>query len=287
MAAIDVLIPTYRRPAALAVTLSTLVFQRHAEFRVVVSDQSESRDALQSGEVQAVVRLLQLRGHEVLLLSHLPRRGMAEQRQFLLDQSHAPHVLFVDDDVMLEVDVIERMARAIREEACGFVGCGLIGLSYLSDVRPHEQAIEFWTGPVEPERVEPGSPAWERYRLHNAANLHHVARALGLAAGEQRKYRVAWVGGCVMYDAAALRAVGGFGFWRQLPPQHAGEDVLAQLRVMARYGGCGLIPSGVYHQELPTTVSDRQVDAPRVLPLEPAAAPAGAARRHEKRVPDA
>ena len=39
--------------------------------------------------------------------------------------------------------------------------------------------------------------------------------------------------------------------------------------VMARYGGCGLIPSGVYHQELPTTVEDRRVDAPRVLPIHP------------------
>jgi hypothetical protein len=40
---------------------------------------------------------------------------------------------------------------------------------------------------------------------------------------------------------------------------------------MARDGGCGLIPSGVYHQELPTTVTDRRADAPRVLPLFPAA----------------
>jgi hypothetical protein len=37
---------------------------------------------------------------------------------------------------------------------------------------------------------------------------------------------------------------------------------------MDRYGGCGLIPSGVYHQELPTTLADRRVNAPHVLPLE-------------------
>lgn len=59
-------------------------------------------------------------------------------------------------------------------------------------------------------------------------------------------------------------------FWKELGPRHAGEDVLAQLRVMARYGGCGLLPSGVHHQELPTTVEDRRIDAPRVLsPLPP------------------
>ena len=58
---------------------------------------------------------------------------------------------------------------------------------------------------------------------------------------------------------------GGFSFWRQLPQEHSGEDVLAQMRVMERFGGCGLFPSGVYHQELPTTVPHRDADAPRVL----------------------
>jgi hypothetical protein len=75
----------------------------------------------------------------------------------------------------------------------------------------------------------------------------------------------AWIGGCVLYDSARLRAAGGFGFWRELPPEHCGEDVLAQLRVMARFGGCGLIPSGACHQELPTTVPWRRHDAPRLL----------------------
>jgi hypothetical protein len=70
-----------------------------------------------------------------------------------------------------------------------------------------------------------------------------------------------------MYDVEALREAGGFQFWRDLPPDHAGEDVLAQLRVMARRGGCGILPSGAYHQELPTTVRRRRVDAPRVLPV--------------------
>lgn len=41
--------------------------------------------------------------------------------------------------------------------------------------------------------------------------------------------------------------------------------MLDQLQVMACYGGFGIISSGVYHQELPTTVVDRQVNAPHVL----------------------
>ncbi len=81
--------------------------------------------------------------------------------------------------------------------------------------------------------------------------------------------------------ASALRDVGGFQFWQSLPLEHCGEDALAQLRVMARHGGCGLIPSGVYHQELPTTVVDRRVNAPAVLPVTPPPAKQRAAESGE------
>lgn len=269
MAGLDVLIPTCGRAAALAVTLATLAAQSYQDFRVVVADQTEEPGAGASGEVKAVLHLLDLHSHEPALLSNLPRRGVAENRQFLLDRATAPRVLFLDDDLMLEPWVLGEMVRAIDEERCGFVGSAVIGLSFRHDVRPHEQAIEWWDGPVEPETILPGSRGWERHRLHNAANLLHVAERLRLDPAHPRRYRVAWVGGCVLYDAAALRDVGGFSFWRELPSEHAGEDVLAQLRVMARYGGCGLIPSGVYHQELPTTVTDRRFDAPRRLPIVP------------------
>jgi len=45
------------------------------------------------------------------------------------------------------------MLIAIQEEGCGFVGCAFTGLSYIDDVRPDEQKIEFWDRPVEPEMV--------------------------------------------------------------------------------------------------------------------------------------
>jgi len=267
---IDVLIPTYNRPDALAVTLISLAAQTMGDFRVVVSDQSESEDVAEVGVVKAIRRVLKVHGNEVEIYKHLPRKGMAEQRQFLLEQVQAPYALYLDDDLILEPFVLRNMLQAIAGEDCGFVGSALIGLSYLEDIRPDEQKIEFWQGPVEAETILPGSPEWERYRLHNAANLYHVAQKMALVPQKPLKYRVAWVGGCVMYDAAKLRSVGGFEFWRDLPVEHCGEDVLAQMRVMACYGGLGLIPSGVYHQELPTTIPNRQVDAPHVLDLFPA-----------------
>jgi GT2 family glycosyltransferase len=265
--ALDVLVPTYRRPAALAALLATLCAQTRRDFRVVVSDQSEDGHSIAGGEVLSTVRLLEAHGHDVELHAHVPRRGLAEHRSYLLAQSTAPYALFLDDDLLLEPDLVERLMATIEEEGCGFTGCGVIGLSFLGDVRPDEEAVEWWDGPVEPEVVAPGSPAWERHRLHSAANLHHLALRLGCTGRERMRYRVAWTGGCVLYDTQALREAGGFSFWRQLPREHAGEDVLAQLRVMARRGGCGVFPSGAYHQELPTTVPHRPVDAPRLLPI--------------------
>jgi hypothetical protein len=85
------------------------------------------------------------------------------------------------------------------------------------------------------------------------------------SVADPKAYKVAWVGGCVMYDTAKLRDCGGFSFWKELPENHCGEDVLTQLQLMKRYGGCGILPSGVYHQELTTTIPDRQYNAPKLL----------------------
>jgi GT2 family glycosyltransferase len=269
---IDVLIPTCNRSCALAVTLASLAAQGFRQFRVIVSDQSDEDNPFERPEILAVMRYLRVHGREVQTLRHLPRRGMAEQRAFLLSHSRARYCLFLDDDVILETDMLERLYRAIGQQQCGFVGSALHGLSYLDDIRPHQQHIEFWESAVEPEQVAPRSEAWARHHLHSAANLFHLQSALGLTADSTRFYRVAWIGGCVLFDAEKLRAAGGFDFWRELPPDHCGEDVLAQLRVMARFGGCGMIPSGAYHMELPTTIPQREIDAPKVLPISSAKA---------------
>jgi GT2 family glycosyltransferase len=259
---VDVLIPTFRRPTALAVTLSGLVGQTWPELRVIVSSQTPADEAMLGPEAIAVVRVLQAQGRLIEIVRHLPRRGMAEHRQSLLERARAPYVLFLDDDVLIEPNLIERLVRAIRAAPCGFVGSAVVGLSFLGDVRPTEEVVEFWDGPVVPETIEPDSPAWSRHRLHNAANLHHLRLRLGR---RDRLYRVAWIGGCVLFDRAKLRDAGGFSFWPDLPEVHAGEDVLAELNVLRRFGGAGLFPSGAYHLELPTTLPDRQQDAPYLL----------------------
>jgi hypothetical protein len=262
---LNILIPTFSRPAALAVTLTSLCGQTYPDFDVIISDQSEPENPFAAGEVQAAIRVLTLHGHRVFTHKHLPRRGIAEHRQFLLDQANSFYVLYLDDDLILEPDVVERLMRAIREEQCGFAGSAPIGLSYKDEERPHQQTIEFWDGPVRPEAVTPDSAERQRHHLHSAANILHVQRRLNITPREQRKYHVAWIGACVLYDVAKLQASGGFRFWQDLPPHLRGEDVLVQARLLERYGGCGVIPSGVYHQELPATIPDRSANAVDLL----------------------
>jgi GT2 family glycosyltransferase len=263
---VDVLIPTVGRVAELAVTLAGLAAQESPSFRVVIGDQSAGPGVMSQASVRTMARVLEVEGRQVSVLSRAERRGLAEQRQFLLDRSDAPYVLFLDDDVWLEPGALERMHAAILELGCGFVGQAVQGLSYLEDERPGErEPFELWVGSVAPERIRPGAPEFDRWSLHNAANLAHIAAGLELRPGEWRPYRVAWVGGCIMYDRSALLESGGFDFWSSLPSTHAGEDVAAQWRVMERHGGAGLVPSGAVHLEAPTTVPDRRVNATDVV----------------------
>ncbi len=262
MALVDVLIPTYRRKTGLAIVLTSLLGQAFTDFNVYISDQTENGDAyIDSIEIQTLVQALQWHGHQVSLLRNLPPRGIAEQRNFLVEQSQAPYVHFLDDDVLLDPPVMERMLRVLQAEQCGFVGCAATGLGYLEDVRPHQQDIELWSGPVQPEPFEPNAIPWERHMINNAANPLHLERNLVTGEGVVR-YKVAWVGGAnVLYDRAKLLDVGGFSWWHRLPPEHAGEEVVVQFLLIKKYGGCGILPSGTYHLGLPTTVDDRRCNA--------------------------
>lgn len=263
MALVDVLIPSCNRKTGLAMVLTSLLGQTFTNFNVIVSDQSADESILESLEIQMAARALRWHGHEVTLHRHLPRRGLAEQRNFLLEQSAAPYVHFIDDDVLLDPPVLERMLGVLRADGCGFVGCAATGLHHLHDVRPHQQQIELWMGPVRPEPFDPDTLhlVWDRHKINNAANPLHLEQRL-CADGNVVRYKIAWVGGAnVLYDRAKLLDVGGFSWWSRLPPEHAGEEVVVQFLLIRKYGGCGILPSGTYHLDLPTTVEDRRANA--------------------------
>lgn len=251
MPTIDILLPTCNRLSSLMMTLSGIAAQNWQDVRVIMSDQShEPVGDVQ--EVQSLCRIIEVRGGSIVYHHRPPVYGIAEQRAFLLEQARAEMILYLDDDVWMEPWVVARLHDVLAEQGCGFVGAFPAGLSFRDDVRPSQQNIEYWEGPVQPEAVEPEGPAWERWQLHRAANLYHVG--LTLPVGASRLYKVAWVSSCILYDRAKVLAVGGFSFWRRLPRYHSGEEVLLQNLLMRRWGGCAIIPSGTYSSQAPTTV---------------------------------
>ncbi len=264
---IAVLIPTFNRLEALAVTLASLCYQLEKSFEVLISDQSADDHIYMDKTIQAIVNMLSLHEHPVLILKNLPQKGMAQQRQFLLNQSNSSYSLFLDDDIILEPYVLQNMKRILQKFRCGFAGSALAGLSFRNDFRPNQQRIEFWEDDIKPETIFPEDILWQRHKLHNAANILHVQEKYNCSPDDPRPYKVAWVGGCVMYDTEKLISSGGFEFWKELPAGHRGEDVLAQLRVMKKFGGCGILPSGAYHQEVPTSITDREINAPEFLKI--------------------
>ena len=250
-ATVDVLIATYNRAESLIMTLAGVAVQTERNLRVIVADQSDEP----VGERQTVLtlrRVIAARGGGVEWHTRPQVHGIAEQRDFLLGRATSAAVLYLDDDVLMEPWVVARLLTTLRAEGCGFVGAFPAGLSHRDDVRPEQQIVERWEGRVQPEVVEPEPPAWERWQLHRAANIYHAAQRL--APGETIRYRVAWLASCILYDRAKLLAVGGFSFWRRLPRYHSGEEVLVQNLLMRRWGGCGILPSGAYYSQEPTTV---------------------------------
>lgn len=252
MASVDILLPTYNRLTSLLMTLAGVAAQTHRDIRVIIADQSRE-PAGDEQVVQAAGRVIEARGGCIEWYYRRPVHGIAEQRDFLLKKATADAVLYLDDDVLMEPWVVEQLLDVLNAERCGFVGAFPAGLSHLDDVRPEQQIIEYWDGPVSPEVVEPGSPRWERWQLHRAANLYHVSQSL-IREARPRLYKVAWIASCILYDRAKLLEVGGFSFWPRLPRYHSGEEVLVQNLLMRRWGGCAIVPSGTYYSQVPTTV---------------------------------
>jgi GT2 family glycosyltransferase len=251
LATVSVLIPTYERAASLIMTLSGVAAQTVTDLQVVVSSQGRHK-AEGSSVGRALGRVIEARGGSIEW-HHREPRGIAEQRHFLLGRAEAEPVLFLDDDVFMEPFVIERLLSVLEAEGCGFVGAFPAGLTFVDDVRPEQQKIEYWRGPVQPEAIEKDGPGWERWQLHRAANLYHVAQKLALPPGEFLRYKVAWIAACVLYSRKKLLEIGGFSFWQRLPRYHKAEDIVVQNLLLRRYGGCGVVPSGTYHSQVGTT----------------------------------
>ncbi len=185
---VAVLLPTCNRLPGLILALSGLAGQSLSGFHLILADQSQI-PVTSEPVVQTLLRIIEARGGTLETHHRLPSQGIAEQRHFLLTQASADYVLFLDDDIWMEPWVLAKLVAVIQQQQCGFVGAFGSGLSFRQDVRPAQQHIEYWDGPVQPEVIDPEGPGWERWQLHRAANLYHVARSL--PRDDVRLYKVA------------------------------------------------------------------------------------------------
>lgn len=242
---VDVLIPTTGPPASLAATLSSLANQRYPSFRVMAA--RPPKDEAAEPELAGLVGVLETSGHAVRFVDAQAKPRDGGRVQALLDRAAAEYVLVVDDGVFLEADLLGRLVGGLRASGGALLGSSVIDLRFRDEHRPDEEAIEFWDGPVRPEEIGVDSRAWARRKVHRGANLQHLRERLPRT--RDRLYHVADIGGCVLYDMAMLRSVGGFrprGDHGRHPSTPLSTTSATQLRLLDRYGGAGLFPSGAY-----------------------------------------
>jgi hypothetical protein len=277
---VDVLIPTAGSAAGLGATLASLANQRYPSFRVTAAWPHLEGD--EAPWLAGLVRVLEARGHAVRLVDAGATSLEGGRAQALLDRAAAEYVLVVEDGVFLEADLLGRLVAGIRASGSAFVGSNVVDLRFRDEHRPEEEAIEFWDGPVRPEEIRVATRGWARRKVHRGANLQHLRERLPRT--RDRLYRVADIGGCVLYDTARLRSIGGFRPERDprrssaVPASNASAS---QLRLLERYGGAGLFPSGAYRLTTSTTLGTG-TDASLEASARAASASAPRARSHRR-----
>ncbi|MCE5250154.1 glycosyltransferase [bacterium] len=139
---VDVIVPTMNREDIVVATVQMLLEQDYPDFRIIVSDQSDTPSA----------RLRELSSSEKRLLYHMSEsRGLPASRNEALALSTADIILFVDDDVIPEKGLIEGHVLAYINAGVGATA------GKVFDNRPYMMkpvavkkigSVNFWTGDV-------------------------------------------------------------------------------------------------------------------------------------------
>jgi GT2 family glycosyltransferase len=113
--AVSVVIPTYRREAVLLHTIVHLLELRSAAAEIIIVDQTESHEpstvnALEGWNGQGMIRWIRLAPPSI---THAMNRGLLEARN--------PVVLFLDDDIIPDPDLVAAHATAHANEPCTIV----------------------------------------------------------------------------------------------------------------------------------------------------------------------
>lgn len=239
---VDILLMTCNRLPSLIACLSGIAGQSVANFRLIVSDGSE-QPARDSETVRSLLRIITARGATVTWFDR-PRFEPAPEAAFLLGQASAEYVLLIEDNAWLAPQTLQKLLDTIQEQQCGFVGAQPDALVENSDRSSGGKHFDLWDGSVQPEAIEPGQREWLRERLNQNSTFTNLS--LRVPPGQQYMYKIAFATGAVLYHRQKLSSVGGFSSV-ETNSGFPSSTAAAQNRLMRQYGGCSLLPSGVYH----------------------------------------
>jgi len=113
---ISVLIPTLNRPHDLGIAVKTLLAQTRLPQELIIMDQSPSDESERLVQALFDERRSEASGFELRYTRDPSIRSLAIARNMLLDQIRCSIFLFLDDDVELEPDFVERLLEGYAED---------------------------------------------------------------------------------------------------------------------------------------------------------------------------
>jgi len=149
-----VLIPTLNRPQDLVLAVKTLLKQTRFPQELIIVDQSTSNESERLVRAMFAERPERAAQFELRYTRDPDVRGLATARNLLLDLNRCSIFLFLDDDVELETDFVERLLEGYAEDS------GVTGISgIITNYKPGGFASRAWSwvfmrGPFRDERQE-------------------------------------------------------------------------------------------------------------------------------------
>lgn len=198
-----VLIPTLNRPHDLAIAVETLLRQTRLPQELIIMDQSTGDESERRIRAMFAERANEAAHFELRYTRDPSIRSLAVARNLLLEQNRCSIFLFLDDDVELEPDFVERLLEGYAEDA---EVTGISGI--ITNYKPGGLASRAWSrvfvhGPFNDER---------QHIYYRADELRNAGRI-----------RVSCFGGGLM--SFRTGRIGGLRFDENLKGSSEGEDV--------------------------------------------------------------
>jgi GT2 family glycosyltransferase len=137
---LSVLIPTLNRPHDLVIAVKTLLRQTHLPQELIIVDQSTSDESERQVRALFATRDSGAGQFELRYTRDPGIRSLAVARNLLLDQNRSSIFLFLDDDVELEPDFVEKLLEGYAEDS------GVTGISgIITNYKPGAFASRLWS----------------------------------------------------------------------------------------------------------------------------------------------